>query len=107
VNDGIAVEKIHGGDEAILEFLLGGDANVAQDGTSEFGEEALDEIEPGAVLWREGEFEAAGGPVGEPSKLTVPWRLYSCSRAKVAWAPGSGGKSGAVVAIAWIPGFSS
>jgi hypothetical protein len=41
------------------------------------------------------------------SKLTVPWRLYSCSRAKVAWRPGSGGKSGAVVAIAWIPGFSS
>ena len=41
------------------------------------------------------------------SKLTVPWRLYSCSRAKVACAPGSGGKSGAVVAMAWIPGFSS
>jgi hypothetical protein len=34
------------------------------------------------------------------SKLTVPWRLYSWSRAKVACLPGSGGRSGAVVAIA-------
>jgi hypothetical protein len=30
-----------------------------QDGAGEFGEEALDEIEPGAVLGREGELEAA------------------------------------------------
>ena len=29
------------------------------------------------------------------------------SRAKVACRPGSGDRSGAVVAIAWIPGFSS
>ena len=34
------------------------------------------------------------------SKLTVPWRLYSNSRVKVGCTPGSGGKSGAVVAIA-------
>ena len=37
----------------------------------------------------------------------MPWRLYSWSRAKLAWTPGLGGKSGAVVAMAWIPGFSS
>jgi len=41
------------------------------------------------------------------SRLTVPWRLYSNSRAKVACTPGTGGKSGAIVAMAWIPGFSS
>jgi FMN phosphatase YigB (HAD superfamily) len=41
------------------------------------------------------------------SKLTVPWRLYSLSRAKVGCLPGSGVRSGAVVAIAWMPGFSS
>src|SRR6266545_2247557 len=41
------------------------------------------------------------------NRLSVPWRMYSWSRAKVAWTPGLGGKSGAVVAIAWIPGFSS
>ena len=47
---------------------------------------------------------SCAAPLSMPaSKLTVPWRLYSCSRAKVAWAPGSGGKSGAVVAIAWYP----
>jgi hypothetical protein len=50
VNDGIAVEIIHGGDEAILKLLLGGDANVPQDGTREFRKEALDEIKPGAVV---------------------------------------------------------
>jgi hypothetical protein len=63
VNDGVLVEVV---DEAILEFLLGGDADVAQHGAGEFGKEALDEVEPGAVLGREGEFEAARGLLGEP-----------------------------------------
>src|SRR5215216_8059137 len=35
--------------------------------TSELGEEALDEIEPGAMLRSEGELEPAGGLIGEPS----------------------------------------
>ena len=46
MHDGIAVEIIHGGHEAFLEFLLGCDADVAQDGAGEFGKEALDEVEP-------------------------------------------------------------
>ena len=50
MNGGIAVEIIHGGHETILELLLGGDADVAQDGAGEPGKEALDEIEPGTVL---------------------------------------------------------
>ena len=33
----------------------------------ELGKKALNEIEPGAVLRCEGEFEAAGGLIGEPS----------------------------------------
>jgi len=66
VNNGIAVEIIHGGHKAILEFLLGGDANVPQDGTSEFREEALDEIEPRAVLGGESEFEAVRRLIGKP-----------------------------------------
>ena len=66
VNDGIAVEIIHGGQEAILEFLLGCDADVAQDGAGEFGKEALDEIEPRAVLRSESKFEAVCGLAGEP-----------------------------------------
>ena len=32
----------------------------------EFGKEALDEVEPGAVLRSEGEFEAVRGLIGEP-----------------------------------------
>ena len=66
MNDGIAVEIIHGGHEAILEFLLGCDADVAQDGAGEFGKEALDEIEPRAVLGSESKFEAVCGLTGEP-----------------------------------------
>jgi len=65
VNDGIGVEIIHGGDEAILELLLGGDANVPQDGTGEFREEALNEIEPRAVIGGESEFEAVHRLIGK------------------------------------------
>ena len=56
VDHGISVEFIHGGHEAVLEFLFGCDADVAQHGGGELGKEPLDEIEPGAVLGREGEF---------------------------------------------------
>ena len=58
MNDGLLIEEIHGGHDAILEFLFGGDANVAQDRAGEFGEEALNEVEPRTVRRREGEFEA-------------------------------------------------
>ena len=38
----------------------------------------------------------------------VPWRLYSWSRAqRVARVPGCGGRSGAGLPMAWIPGLSS
>src|SRR5271165_2391173 len=157
MDDGVSVEVVDGGHDAVLELLFGCDSDVAQDGAGELGEETLDEIEPGAVLGREDEFESTGRLLGEPSlgllgdvrrmivedqldrcvgglaasrslrnsmnsrlrwrsltrawtwpvsrsmpasKLTVPWRLYSGSRAKVACLPGSGGRSGAVVAIA-------
>src|SRR5215470_5141174 len=66
MNDGIAVEIIHGGHEAILELLLGCDADVAQDGAGEFGKEALDEVEPRAVIGSESKFEAVRGLTGEP-----------------------------------------
>src|SRR5712675_2638211 len=39
---------------------------MAQDRAGELGEEALDEVEPGAVLGREGEREAARWLSGEP-----------------------------------------
>jgi hypothetical protein len=40
---------------------------VTQDGAGKLGEEALDEIEPGAVFWREREVEAACRSRVEPS----------------------------------------
>ena len=66
MNDGVLIEVVHGDHDAILEFLFGGDADVAQDGAGKFGEEALDEVEPGAVLGSKGEFEAVRWLIGEP-----------------------------------------
>jgi hypothetical protein len=65
VDDGVAVEVLHCGHEAVLEFLFGCDADVAEHGAGELGEEALDEIEPGTVFGREGEFKATGWLGGE------------------------------------------
>ena len=63
----MAVEFIHGSHDAVLEFLFGCDADVAQHRACELGEEALDEIEPRTVGGRESEFEAADRLIGEPS----------------------------------------
>ena len=67
MNDGMAIEFIHGSHDAVLEFLFGRDADVAQHRAGELGEEALDEIEPGTMLGCEGEFEAADRLFGKPS----------------------------------------
>ena len=66
VNDRFLIEVVHGGHDTILEFLFGFDADVAQHRASELGEEALDEIEPRAVLGREGELESADRLLSEP-----------------------------------------
>ena len=65
VNDRIVVEVVYGSHEAVLELLLGGYADVAQDRTCELAEEALD-VEPGAMHGSEGELEPASGLIGEP-----------------------------------------
>jgi hypothetical protein len=62
----MSVEFVHGSHDAILEFLFGRDTDMSQDGAGKFGEEALDEVEPRAMLGSEGEFEAARGLIGEP-----------------------------------------
>ena len=66
MNDGLLIEIVHGSHDPILEFPFGRDADVAEDGAGKFREEALDEVEPGAVLGSEGEFEAVRGLIGEP-----------------------------------------
>ena len=59
MDDWMAVEFSHGGHDAILELLLRCDTDMAQHRTSELGEEPFNEIEPGTVRGREGEFETA------------------------------------------------
>ena len=79
MDDGMAIEFIHGGDDAVLEFLLGCNADVAQHGAGELGEKTLAEIEPRAMLRPEGEFEVADGLLGEPSLgLVGRYALNDC-----------------------------
>ena len=73
MDDGVSVELVHGGHDALLEFLFRCDPDVAQHGAGELGEETLDEIEPGAVLGSESKFEAVRRRAGEP-RLWSLWR---------------------------------
>jgi hypothetical protein len=66
LKDGLLVKIIHGGHQAILEFLFGCDTDMTQDGAGKFGEEALDQVEPGAVGGGEGELEAVLGLLRDP-----------------------------------------
>jgi hypothetical protein len=66
VDDRILVEVVDGSDDAVLEFLFRGDADMAQDGAGQLGKEPLDQIEPGAMGRRERELEAALGLPSEP-----------------------------------------
>ena len=164
MDDRILVEVVHGSHDAILEFLFGGDTDVANDGSGKLGKNALHEVEPGAMFWRESKFETADGLTGEPGSGLLGdvggmivedqldcrmgliggiEKLEEFDELAAAMAildqgvnlageqidagqqadravalvfmiaregrmgAGSGGKSGAVVAIAWMPGFSS
>ena len=55
--------------------------------------EEFNEFAAAVAVLDEGE-DLAGEQIDAGHKLTVPWRLYSWSRAKVACLPGSGGRSG-------------
>src|SRR5215471_19453355 len=67
VNDRVAVQIIDELQDALFEFVFRADADVAEHGAGGFGEEALDEIEPGAVLGREHELKAPLGSRRQPS----------------------------------------
>jgi hypothetical protein len=66
VNDGHLIKILDGGHDAIRELLFGCNADMTQDGAGELGKKAFYEIEPGAMLGREGEFEAVRGLLGDP-----------------------------------------
>ena len=67
MDDGVAVDIVNTGHDALLEFLFRCDADMAQDRASELGEEALDEVQPRTMLGREGELEASSWSSVEPS----------------------------------------
>ena len=46
VDHWLAIDVADEGDQALLEFVFGSDADVAQHRTRQLGEEALDEIKP-------------------------------------------------------------
>jgi hypothetical protein len=60
------VDVVHGSHDPVFEFLFRVDPNVAQDRAGQLGKERLDNVQPGAMLGREGEFEAPCGLFGEP-----------------------------------------
>jgi len=65
------VDVVDGGQDSLLEFVRGGDADMSEHGAGELGEEALDQVEPGAMLRREDEREAAFG-LGREPRLGLP-----------------------------------
>jgi hypothetical protein len=89
MDDRSFVEVIHGGHDAVLEFLFGCDADVAQDGAGELGEEALDQVQPGAVLGGEGEV------VWWPATSMVPMPTLRCTTGLIIW------QVAEVFAVAW------
>ena len=52
------IDEVDCGHDAILEFLLGCDTDVAQHRAGELGEETFDEVEPGTVRRCEDKLEA-------------------------------------------------
>jgi hypothetical protein len=68
----VAVEVVNKLDDALFQFVFRGDADVTKDGARGFGKEALDKIEPGAVLGREHELEAFVRSGRQPSQSPSP-----------------------------------
>ena len=67
MDDGMAIDVVDAGHDAFLEFVFRCHADVTQDGAANLViEEALDEVEPGAVLGRERKVEAACRSCVEP-----------------------------------------
>src|SRR6185437_15149352 len=63
----MAIGVVDAGHDALLELELRCDADVTQDRACELGEKSLNEVEPGPMLGREGELEAAHRSCVEPS----------------------------------------
>src|SRR6201998_4828379 len=66
VDNGFAIAVVEVRDDPLLEFSFRSHPDATQDGARHFREEALDQVEPGAMLWREHEAEAALALCGKP-----------------------------------------
>ena len=66
MDDRIAVKVIDELGDALFQLVFRVDADVAEHGASGFGEEPLDEVQPGTVLRSEDELETSLGSGGEP-----------------------------------------
>src|SRR5882757_9441620 len=73
------------------------------------GVETLEEFDelPAAVAVPDERMDLPGKQVDSSQQAQRAMTFVLVIPCKVAWTPGLGGKSGAVVAMAWIPGFSS
>ncbi len=74
MNDGVTVEVVEIGGEPVFEFGLGCDTDVAEHRAGHLGREALNEVEPRAVLWGEHEARAPVRLSCEPGLVSsVMW----------------------------------
>jgi hypothetical protein len=59
MDDGLLVDFLDDGQDTLRELVFGSGSDVPEHGARQLGKEAFGEIEPGAMLRGEGEFEAA------------------------------------------------
>src|SRR5258705_13877157 len=69
MDDWVFVDVVDAGHDAFFELLFRAHADMPQDGASEFGEEAFDQVEPGAMDRREGELETTSRLGCKPGPL--------------------------------------
>jgi hypothetical protein len=67
MDDRIAIEVVDELGDTLFQLVFRVDADVAEHRAGGFGEEALDQVQPGAMLGGEDEPEASLGSGGEPS----------------------------------------
>ena len=70
MDDGMAIDAVDAGHDALLEFVFGGHPDVTQDRAGELGEEALDEVEPRAVLGVNVNSKRPGGRVASQALVS-------------------------------------
>ncbi len=56
----MSIDVVDGSHDALLEFVFGSDADMAQDGAGKLGKDALDQVEPG-MRGRECELKRPAG----------------------------------------------